>query len=104
MSDQDPVVHIVDELRPMVEHLDASYRDLVGHEFARNGLDDPDLAEAVYAALDGLVPHHTVFPDEARTTRALHDSTHLEERSLRTRRGDSAQDLKLSHISQRPSG
>jgi TetR/AcrR family transcriptional regulator, regulator of biofilm formation and stress response len=59
------------ELRRMVEHLDASYRDLVRRELARNGLDDPDLAEAVYGALDGLVLHHTVFPDADRTTRAL---------------------------------
>jgi AcrR family transcriptional regulator len=59
------------ELRGLMERVDESYRDLVRRELARNGLDDPDLAEAVYMTLDGLVLHQTIFPDPGRTGRAL---------------------------------
>jgi AcrR family transcriptional regulator len=59
------------ELRGLMERVDESYRDLVRRELARHGLDDPDLAEAVYMTLDGLVLHQTIFPDPARTGRAL---------------------------------
>jgi DNA-binding transcriptional regulator YbjK len=59
------------ELRGLMERVDESYRALVRRELARNGLDDPDVAEAVYMTLDGLVLHQTIFPDPARTGRAL---------------------------------
>lgn len=59
------------ELRGLMERVDESYRDLVRRELSRHGLDDPDLAEAVYMTLDGLVLHQTIFPDPARTGRAL---------------------------------
>ncbi|MFE0024415.1 TetR/AcrR family transcriptional regulator [Amycolatopsis sp. NPDC059021] len=58
------------ELRPVMERANDVYRDAVSRELARNGLDDPDLAEFVFAALDGLVFHQTAFGDTARTERA----------------------------------
>lgn len=59
------------ELRKLVARVSDTYRELVVGELASNGLDDPDLAEAVYMALDGLVFHQTIFADPARTGRAL---------------------------------
>ncbi|MDH2414359.1 TetR/AcrR family transcriptional regulator [Nocardioides sp. CER19] len=59
------------ELRRMVERVDESYRELVRRELTRNGIDDPDVAEAVYMTLDGLVLHQTTTPDAERTDRAL---------------------------------
>jgi DNA-binding transcriptional regulator YbjK len=59
------------ELRRLMARVNESYRELVLRELARNGLDDPDLAETVYMTLDGLVLHQTVFGDAARTSRAL---------------------------------
>ena len=59
------------DLRPLIERVDESYRELVRRELGRNGLNDADLAETVYMALDGLVLHQTVFADPGRTHRAL---------------------------------
>ncbi|MDA3627103.1 TetR family transcriptional regulator [Saccharopolyspora oryzae] len=58
------------ELRPVMERANGLYREAVGAELARHGLDDPDLAELVFVTLDGLVFHQTVFGDSDRTERA----------------------------------
>ncbi|GAB7006767.1 TetR family transcriptional regulator [Nocardioides sp. AN3] len=59
------------ELRALMGKVDDSYRDLVRRELTRHGLDDPDVAEVVYMALDGLVFHQTVLGDLDRSERAL---------------------------------
>jgi DNA-binding transcriptional regulator YbjK len=59
------------ELRGLMARVNESYRQLVHRELTRNGLDDADLAEAVYMTLDGLVLNHTVFGEQARTAGAL---------------------------------
>jgi TetR/AcrR family transcriptional regulator, regulator of biofilm formation and stress response len=58
------------ELRPAAERLNDIYRAAVHRELARNGLDDPDLAELVFVTIDGLVFHQTAFGNTARTEHA----------------------------------
>lgn len=59
------------ELLPAMEAVNDGYRAAVHRELARNGLDDPGLADLVFIALDGLVFHQTAFGDAARTEHAL---------------------------------
>lgn len=58
------------ELRSVMERANDLYRDAVRRELAAHGLDDPDLAELVFLALDGLVFHLTAFGDTSRGERA----------------------------------
>ncbi|MEV4645525.1 TetR family transcriptional regulator [Saccharopolyspora sp. NPDC049357] len=58
------------ELRPVMERANDLYRAAVRRELARHGLDDPDLAEFVFVAIDGLVFHQTAFGNTDRTERA----------------------------------
>ncbi|GLY63901.1 TetR/AcrR family transcriptional regulator [Amycolatopsis taiwanensis] len=59
------------ELRSAMERVNDTYRAAVHRELARNGLTDPDLAEVVFATIDGLVFHQTAFGNTARTERAV---------------------------------
>jgi len=57
------------ELRPHVVELYNRYREATRRELARHGIDDPAIADVVFAALDGLVFQQISVTDEA-TTRA----------------------------------
>jgi DNA-binding transcriptional regulator YbjK len=59
------------ELLSVMARANDTYRAAVRRELARNGLDDPDLANLVFTALDGLVFHQTAFGDTDRTERAI---------------------------------
>ena len=59
------------ELLPVVERMNDNYRGLVSRELARHGFTDPDLAEIVFMALDGLVMHQAVYGDTRRTEGAI---------------------------------
>lgn len=59
------------ELRPTMERFNDSYRAAAHRELARNGLDDPDLANLIFTTIDGLVFHQTVYGNPARTERAV---------------------------------
>lgn len=59
------------ELLPAIERHYETYRTAVLEALTEHGIDDPDLAWAVMAALDGLVFHQTVSGDSARTERAV---------------------------------
>jgi DNA-binding transcriptional regulator YbjK len=58
------------ELLPVVDRMNNRYRELVSRELRRHGIDDPNMAEIVFMALDGLVLHHAIYGDAARTTGA----------------------------------
>lgn len=59
------------ELLPVVERMNGNYRALVSRELARHGITDPQVAEIVFMALDGLVLHQTVYGDTRRTEGAV---------------------------------
>ena len=59
------------ELLPVVERMNDNYRSLVSRELNRHGVDDPNLAEIVFMALDGLVLHQAVYGDTRRTAGAI---------------------------------
>ena len=59
------------ELLPMMERVYDSYRIAVGAALRHHQLDDPGMADAVAAALDGLVFQQILFGDATRTERAL---------------------------------
>jgi DNA-binding transcriptional regulator YbjK len=58
------------ELLPVVNRMNNRYRELVSQELRRHGIDDPNMAEIVFMALDGLVLHHAIHGDAARTSGA----------------------------------
>lgn len=59
------------ELLPVLTSVYEVYREAMRRELARNGIDDPDLAWAAFAALDGIVFQLTVFGDHEAASRAL---------------------------------
>ncbi|MCS5735688.1 TetR/AcrR family transcriptional regulator [Herbiconiux daphne] len=59
------------ELAPVLERVYSEYRAAVSRELLRNGIDDPDLTWAIFAALDGMVLQQMVFGAEAATRRAI---------------------------------
>jgi len=59
------------ELLLIMARVNDTYRTAIHRELARNGLDDPDLTNLVFTALDGLVFHQTAFGDTDRTERAI---------------------------------
>ena len=59
------------DLLPILHRVYETYREAVGRELARNGVDDPDLTWAVFAALDGLAFQQTVFGARQATDGAL---------------------------------
>ena len=59
------------ELAPVLERVYESYRSAVQRELARNGIDDPGLTWAVFAAIDGLIFQLIAFRDTAATARAF---------------------------------
>lgn len=72
------------ELAPVVARVYDSYRSAVARELRRNGIEDPDLAWAIFAAIDGLVFQQAVFGSVDATTRALNSlRTLLREHALR---------------------
>lgn len=64
------------EILPILERVYAGYREAVSRELARNGLDNPDLAWLVFAAVDGLVFQQTVFGRADQSERALRALRH----------------------------
>ena len=74
------------ELMPHLRRIYQEYMDATARELARAGLgDDPDLARAVFAALDGLVLQQVTFGSAADTDRAL-ERLHELVRALADRR------------------
>jgi AcrR family transcriptional regulator len=59
------------ELAPIMVRVYEAYREAVQRELVRNGMDDPDLARAVFSALDGLVFQQVVFGETEATDRAI---------------------------------
>jgi DNA-binding transcriptional regulator YbjK len=57
------------ELKPMIERVYETYRSTVREVLRRNGLDDEDFVQMVFATLDGLAFQQTVFEDADRTRR-----------------------------------
>lgn len=59
------------DLRPLATELEQTYREAARAGLRQLGLDDPDLSELVYAALDGLVFQQVTSGDQEAMLRRL---------------------------------
>ncbi|MDR6637037.1 TetR family transcriptional regulator [Paenarthrobacter nitroguajacolicus] len=59
------------ELLSVIERVYATYRAAVASSLEKFGIDDPELTELAFVAIDGIVFHQAVFGSQERTQRLL---------------------------------